>query len=148
MSNLVQICLNLSKLVQIGLNLSKIVQICLYLFTLASFTKEFCSTFVTIWEACKSIVAGIALVSNYLNWYKNCMNWYSRTDLRRQRGFDPITFCENSNYLQESLLEVIFKTKHCKVISTKIFFFQKFVNNTQQCFAFTPQANFPAHNLN
>ena len=26
------------------------------------------------------------------------------------------------------------------------FCFQKFVDNTQQCFAFTPQANFPAHN--
>ena len=28
------------------------------------------------------------------------------------------------------------------------FCFQKFVNNAQQCFAFTPQANFPTHNLN
>ena len=26
--------------------------------------------------------------------------------------------------------------------------FQKFVDNAQQCFTFTPQANFPAHNLN
>jgi hypothetical protein len=26
--------------------------------------------------------------------------------------------------------------------------FQKFVDNAQQCFAFTPQANFPVHNLN
>ena len=26
--------------------------------------------------------------------------------------------------------------------------FQKFVDNTQQCFAFMPQVNFPAHNLN
>ena len=25
---------------------------------------------------------------------------------------------------------------------------KNFVDNTQQCFAFTPQANFPAHNLN
>ena len=25
---------------------------------------------------------------------------------------------------------------------------QKFLDNPQQCFAFTPQANFPAHNLN
>ena len=25
---------------------------------------------------------------------------------------------------------------------------QKFVDNAKQCFAFTPQANFPAHNLN
>ena len=28
------------------------------------------------------------------------------------------------------------------------FCFQKFVDNPQQCFAFTPQGNFPAHNLN
>ena len=27
------------------------------------------------------------------------------------------------------------------------FCYQKFVYNTQECFAFTPQANFPAHNL-
>ena len=28
------------------------------------------------------------------------------------------------------------------------FLFQKFVDNGQQCFAFTPQTNFPANNLN
>ena len=28
------------------------------------------------------------------------------------------------------------------------FCFQKFVDNAQQCFAFTPQTNFSAHNLN
>ena len=28
------------------------------------------------------------------------------------------------------------------------FLFKKFVDNSQQCFAFTPQANFPTHNLN
>ena len=28
------------------------------------------------------------------------------------------------------------------------FSFQKFFDNAQKCFAFTPQANFPAHNLN
>ena len=39
------------------------------------------------------------------------------------------------------------KAKHCWALSTN-FFFQKFVDNTNQCFAFTPQANFPAHNLN
>ena len=32
--------------------------------------------------------------------------------------------------------------------SHRIHCFQKFVDNTQQCFAFTAQANFPAHNLN
>jgi hypothetical protein len=39
------------------------------------------------------------------------------------------------------------KAKHCWVLSTN-FSFQEFVDNTQQCFAFTPQANFPAHDLN
>ena len=39
------------------------------------------------------------------------------------------------------------KVKHFWVMSTN-FFFQKLVDNAQQCFAFTPQANFPIHNLN
>ena len=30
----------------------------------------------------------------------------------------------------------------------KLFSFQNFIDNAQQCFAFTPQANFPTHNLN
>ena len=30
----------------------------------------------------------------------------------------------------------------------KLFCFQRFFDNAQQCFAFAPQANFPAHNLN
>ena len=34
-------------------------------------------------------------------------------------------------------------TGHCQ----QTFCFQKFDDNAQQCFAFTPQANFPAHNL-
>ena len=33
---------------------------------------------------------------------------------------------------------------HCQQIFTK----EKFVDNTQQCLAFLPQVNFPAHNLN
>ena len=43
----------------------------------------------------------------------------SRKDFKRQPGFDPITFTlsENSNYCQESLLEV-FLAKHCWVLST------------------------------
>ena len=28
------------------------------------------------------------------------------------------------------------------------FEYKQFVDNAQQCFAFTPHANFPAHNLN
>ena len=32
--------------------------------------------------------------------------------------------------------------------ANKAFDFPKLVDNDQQCFAFTPQANFPAHNLN
>jgi hypothetical protein len=44
------------------------------------------------------------------------------------------------------------KGKYCWVFSTNFLFskvcFQKFVDNAQQYFAFTFQANFPAHNLN
>ena len=39
------------------------------------------------------------------------------------------------------------KAQHCWVMST-IFFFQKFLDNTKQCFAFTTRVNFPANNLN
>ena len=39
--------------------------------------------------------------------------------------------------------------KVCKtLLGQKKICFQKFVDNTLQLFAFTPQANFPAHNLN
>ena len=41
-----------------------------------------------------------------------------------------------------------YKGKTLLGVVNKLFCFQKFVDNTQQCFAFTPQANFPAHNLN
>ena len=36
----------------------------------------------------------------------------------------------------------------CKAKDCWAFCFQKFVDNVQQCFAFTPQENFPACNLN
>ena len=39
------------------------------------------------------------------------------------------------------------QAKHCWVLSTT-FENKKFVDNVQQCFAFTPQANFPTQNLN
>ena len=46
---------------------------------------------------------------------------------------------------KNSKIEILFcQTRvHCWVMSTKFFF-----DYAQQCFAFTPQANFPAHNLN
>ena len=47
------------------------------------------------------------------------------------------------NYWRRSLHEV-----YRQKIDQQTFCFQKFVDNAQQCFAFTPQANFPAHNLN
>ena len=63
-------------------------------------------------------------------------------------GFHPITltFSENSNYWRERSLEGIRQniTGWCQ----QTFCFQKFVDNAEQCFAFTPHANFPAHNLN
>ena len=59
----------------------------------------------------------------------------------RDPGFHPIafTFSENSDYWRESLL-----AKHCWVISTN-FLFSKVC--ARQCFASTPQSNFPARNL-
>ena len=36
------------------------------------------------------------------------------------------------------------KAKHCWMT----FEYKKFVDNAEQCLAFTPQANFPGHNLN
>ena len=61
---------------------------------------------------------------------------------------DPITFTfsENSNYWQESLIEVIRQNIAGGWNQTSCF--QKFVDNAQQCFAFIPQWNFPTHNLN
>ena len=59
-------------------------------------------------------------------------------------SLDSITFnfIENSNYWQESLLEVI--RQNIAGWCQRTFCFQ----NAQQYFAFTPQANFPAHNSN
>jgi hypothetical protein len=53
---------------------------------------------------------------------------------------------KNSNYWWESLLDVIRQNidEHCQ----QTFENKKYVEITQQCFAFTPQANFPANNLN
>ena len=42
---------------------------------------------------------------------------------------------------------LIRKGKTLLGVVNKLLNFQKFVDNAQQCFAFTPQANFPAHNL-
>ena len=63
-------------------------------------------------------------------------------------GFDPITFTfsENLKNWQERLLEVI--KQNIVGWCQQTFCFRKFVDNVQQCFVFTPQANFPAHNLN
>ena len=57
-----------------------------------------------------------------------------------------MTFSENLNYWQDILLEVIRQNiaEGCQ----QTFENNKFVDNAQQCFAFTPQANFPTHNLN
>ena len=53
---------------------------------------------------------------------------------------------ENSNYWRESLLEVI--RQNIAGWCQQAFCFQKFVDKAQQYFAFTPQTNFPNHNLN
>ena len=79
-------------------------------------------------------------------WATHRMFSHSRRDLRRKPEFDPITFSENSNYCRERFLEVTRQNNAGCCHQT--FCFQKFVDNAQQCFVFTPQANFPANNLN
>ena len=73
---------------------------------------------------------------------------YFRKYLRRYPGFDPITFSfsENSNYWQESLLEVI--RQNIAGWCEQTFCFHKFADIAQQNFAFLPHVNFPANNLN
>ena len=56
------------------------------------------------------------------------------------------TFNENTNYGQESLLDV--ERQIIAGCYQQSFENKKFVDNAQQCFAFTRQANFPAHILN
>ena len=59
----------------------------------------------------------------------------------------PSPFCENSNYWRESLLEEVQRHNiagHCQ----QTFENKKFVDITQQCFTFLPQANFLDNNLN
>ena len=53
------------------------------------------------------------------------------------------TFSKNSNYGRKSLIRQNFDG-WCQ----QTFCYQKFVDNAQQCFAFTRQANFPTHYLN
>ena len=59
---------------------------------------------------------------------------------------DPITLSENANFWRECLLQVI--RQNIARCCQQIFCFQKYVDIPRQCFAFTPQANFPAHSLN
>ena len=60
--------------------------------------------------------------------------------------FHHLHFSENSNYWREILLDVI--RQNIAWWCQQTFCSQMFVDNSQQCFAFTPQANFPTHNLN
>ena len=53
---------------------------------------------------------------------------------------------ENSNYWRESFQKLI--RKNIAGCHQQTFENKNFVDITQQCFAFTPQASFPAHNLN
>ena len=54
----------------------------------------------------------------------------------------PSRSCEHLNFLFSLFWPNI--AGHCQQTLLN----KKFVDNAQQCFAFTPQANFPAHNLN
>ena len=64
----------------------------------------------------------------------------------QEDSLDSITFSENSNYWWESLFELM--RQNIAGCFQQTFCFQKFVDKDQQCFAFTPQPNFPTHNLN
>ena len=76
--------------------------------------------------------------------------YLSRKDLSRQSGFDPITFTfsENSNYWRESLLEVSNKAKTLLGDVNKLLKTKSLLTAPSNALPFTPQANFPAHNLN
>ena len=54
----------------------------------------------------------------------------------------PSRSCEHLNFLFSFFRPDI--AGHCQ----QTLLYKKFVDNAQQCFAFTLQANFPAHNLN
>ena len=97
-----------------------------------------------------SIQLSVFKFNLYLRWrhFMRRFLWLKQKDLRKLPGFDPITFTfsKNSNYWWESLFAVI--RQNIVGCCQETFCFQKFVDNAQQCFAFTPQANFPVHNLN
>ena len=63
---------------------------------------------------------------------------------------DSEAFFRSNKILKNILFEMIPKLKkqRFKKIACIRFYFQKFVDNTKQCFAFIPKANFPAHNFN
>jgi hypothetical protein len=77
-------------------------------------------------------------------WYKDGKLKFIITEITMIKS--EMTFSENSNYWQESLMEVI--RQNIAGWCQQTLCIKKFVDNSQQCFAFTHQANFPAHNLN
>ena len=60
-----------------------------------------------------------------------------------QDSLDSIPSKFNSLAGKFTRLEVIRQN----IAGQQTFCFRKFVDNAQQCFAFTPQVNFPAHNF-
>ena len=111
--------------------------------------------FTTFSLHCATTIGSKPFWSCIRTFFKGCFQRFqfrlqlikAQKDLRRKPGFDPITFTfsENSNYWRESLLEVV--TQSIDGWCQQTFENKKFVDNAQQCFAFTPQANFPGHNL-
>ena len=69
-------------------------------------------------------------------------------------NFERFHEIQNKQILKVTALYVIWNPKSVKCPASisenpvPLFEYKKFVDNAQQCFAFTPQANFPAHNLN
>ena len=105
--------------------------------------KIFLRTFALLyfWKLDHLLFLGYLNEVDLYSFQRRCRNKVEK-DLRR---FHPITFTisEKSNHWRKRGN----KAKHCWLMST-FFWFKHFVDNAQQCFAFTPRAKFSAHNLN
>ena len=100
---------------------------------------------ILYWKAEKSVFVHSSedrTVMDFLLW------WVKIIQILKKKRFKKIafTFSEKSNYWQKSFLGVI--RQNIAGWCQPPFCFQTFVDNAQQCSAFTPEANFPAHSLN
>ena len=91
--------------------------------------------FSTFQFACRHLCFGVPNKIDNTTWTILKIKWNKFTNL----GFSKV-----QKVLKGSLDSIPSPSPSAK----QTFFFQKFVDNSQQCFAFPPQANFPAYNLN